>query len=214
MGTLKKKNRKILVGYIILNIILFSLLSNNFFIDTSSLVEMLSNPVNPSLISALLLFALSIVLEGFISSNMKAVTIFNRFKYPLPGCRIFSEIAKKDLRIDSQKLHLQYNDSLPEKPNEQNSEWYRLFQLYKYDAIIIESHKAFLLTRDLFAISILLFLISTVFHLIIGTSGVNIIYSICIYLLLIIIFKISAYNYGNRFAANVLVVHLNKINIG
>ena len=210
MATLKKKNRKILVGYILINVILFSLFSNNFIIDTSQISKLLDNPLNPSLISVLLLFALSIIIEGVFSSKLKAIIIFHRIKYPLPGCRSFTKIASSDERINISKLKEIYNDQLPSESVAQNSEWYKIYQIHKDDEIIQEAHKAFLLTRDLLAITIILFVLSIIFHLFVGTTSTNIIYSCLLYILLIVALKQAAYNYGNRFTADVLVTFVNS----
>ena len=212
MPTLKKQNRKTLVGFILINVILFSVLSNNFFIDTTGIKDLISSALDPKILLVILLFGLSIILEGILSSNIKAIIVFNRIKFPLPGCRIFTDIAYRDHRIDMKKLKGIYNNNLPSEPESQNSEWFRLYKLYEKVEVIEESHKSFLLTRDLLALSIILIILSTVLHIIVGTDFQNIMYSITIYIVLIIVFKISAYNYGNRFTANVIVEFLNKIN--
>ena len=212
MTKLKKQNRKTLVGFILINVILFSLLSNNFFIDKTEIINLISNPLDPMLLAVILLFGLSIILEGIMSSNLKAIIVFNRIEYPLPGCRVFTEIAPRDRRINMQKLTEMYNNELPFEPAAQNSEWFRIYKLYENVELIEESHKSFLLTRDLLALSIILFILSTILHLFVGTSIQNLIYSSIIYITLIIISKISANNYANRFAANVLVEYLNHPN--
>lgn len=211
MPTLKKKNRKILVGYILINVLLFSLLSNNFIIDPTGIIELLKNPFDPKIVSVLLLFALSIILEGIVSSRLKAIIIFNRIKHPLPGCRVFTKIAPNDERVNFKKLLSIYNNNAPSDPNEQNFEWFRLYKLYENVEVVEESHKSFLLTRDLLAISILLFILATIAHVIVGTTISNIIYSIIIYVTIIFVLKISAFNYGNRFTANVIVEHINSL---
>ena len=209
MSTLKKQNRKSLVGFILVNVILFSLLSNNFIIDITGTKDLISNPLDPRILSVILLFGLSIILEGILSSNLKAIIVFNRIKYPLPGYRVFTEIASRDNRINLQKLTERYNNKLPSEPAAQNSEWFRLYKLYEKVDVVEESHKSFLMTRDLLALSIILLILSTILHFALGTSALNIIYSTIIYAALIIIFKISAKNYGNRFTANVIVEYLN-----
>jgi len=208
MPTLKKQNRKTLIGFILVNVILFSLLSNNFVVDTKGIINLISNPLDPKILSLILLFGLSIILEGVLSSNLKAIIVFNRIKYPLPGCRIFTEIAPKDHRIDMQKLNERYNNKLPSEPASQNIEWFRLYKLYEKVEVIEESHKSFLLTRDLLAQSIILLVLSTILHIAVGSSALNIIYSIIIYFTLIIVIRVSAKNYGNRFTANVIVEFL------
>uniref|UniRef100_A0A832DG96 Uncharacterized protein n=1 Tax=Ignavibacterium album TaxID=591197 RepID=A0A832DG96_9BACT len=209
MPTLKKQNRKSLVGFILVNVVLFSLLSNNFVIDTTDIKNLISNPLDPRILSVVLLFVLSIILEGLLSSNLKAIIVFHRIKNPLPGCRAFSEIAPRDNRINMQKLAMKYDNNLPSEPASQNSEWFRLYKLYEKVPVVEESHKSFLMTRDLLALSIIFLILSTTLHIALGTSAINIIYSTVIYVVLIIIFKISAQNYGNRFTANVIVEYLN-----
>lgn len=210
MPTLKKQNRKSLVGFILVNVVLFSLLSSNFVIDITGIKDLISNPLDPRISSVILLFGLSIILEGILSSNLKAIIVFNRIKNPLPGCRVFTEIAPKDNRINMQKLTARYDNKLPSEPSSQNSEWFRLYKIFENVEVVEDSHKSFLLTRDLLALSIIMFVLSTVLHIFIGTSFQNIVYSVAIYIVIIIITKISAYNYGNRFANNVLVAFINS----
>jgi hypothetical protein len=209
MPTLKKQNRKTLVGFILVNVILFSLLSNNFYVDSTGFSDLINNPLDPKILSVILLFGLSIILEGILSSNLKAIIVFHRIKNPLPGCRVFTEIARKDSRINMQKLAEKYDNKLPSEAASQNSEWFRLYKLYEKVEVVEESHKSFLMTRDLLALSIILLILSTILHIALGTSAINIIYSTMIYVALIIVFKISAQNYGNRFTANVIVEYLN-----
>ena len=212
MPTLKKQNRKSLVGFILVNVVLFSLLSNNFIIDITGIKDLISNPLDPRILSVILLFGLSIILEGILSSNLKAIIVFNRIKDPLPGCRVFTEIAPQDNRINMQKLTERYDNKLPSEPASQNTEWFRLYKLYEKVEVVEESHKSFLLTRDLLALSIILLILSTILHIAVGSSVLNIIYSTLIYAVFIIVFKIAAQNYGNRFTANVIVEYLNSPN--
>ena len=146
---------------------------------------------------------LSIILNGIISSNFKAKLVFWRFKNPLPGSRAFSILAKKDPRINLDNLNKQLVNQ-PKSAEEENVAFYRLYKKFENKLIVKDSHKQFLLTRDLTGYSFLfliLFLLAIYFvnaSLYLKTSYLG-------YLIIqFIIISIVARNYGNRFVCNVL----------
>jgi len=203
---IKNINRKILVGYLIINFILFcffSQLSNISFADFNSILEKIANPQH---LVTLLLFTLSMILEGVISSNVKAMLVFCRIRNPLPGHRAFSSIAKKDPRINLKDLQKIFpNNTVPKGEEKQNSEWYKLYRKYSSVGTVWEAHRSFLLTRDLAALTLLLIPIALLGHLMLATDDINIIIHLLILFAFLILSIISSRNYGNRFVANVLV---------
>jgi len=86
---------------------------------------------------------ISIVLNGLLSSNAKVILVFWRIKYPLPGSRVFSDLAKKDLRINLEKIREKYG-YLPKDSIEQNKLWYRIYKLHESKITILDSHKNYL----------------------------------------------------------------------
>lgn len=200
---IKKSNRKILAGYLVVNFLLFSFISKWIeFSDLNSFIEKLFDPKH---IFVVILYGISIVLEGLISSNAKAKIIFWRIKNPLPGTRAFSDIIKKDQRADVSSLKKLFPDGFPKDPSSQNAEWYKLYRKYSSTGTVFEAHRAFLLTRDLAAMTLILIPFSIIGHILLSVAKMKILLHALILSALFIINNVSSQNYGNRFVANVLV---------
>lgn len=89
------------------------------------------------------------LLNRQVGSNFKAILVFWRARHPLPGNFAFSELAPQDSRIDLNRLKQAVGGIFPIKPEEQNKAWYRLYQQQKNNPSILNSHKDYLLFRDL-----------------------------------------------------------------
>ena len=146
---------------------------------------------------------ISIVLNGLLSSNVKTVLVFWRIKYSLPGSRVFSNLVKKDLRIDVEKIREKYG-YLPEDPTEQNHLWYKIYKIHESKITILDSQKNYLFCRDLTGISAIFLIIFTIFTLIFVRTQTYIFYYILYLFIQYLILSIAAQNYGNRFVCNIL----------
>lgn len=146
---------------------------------------------------------ISIVLNGLLSSNAKVILVFWRIKYPLPGSRVFSDLAKKDLRINLEKIREKYG-YLPEDHAKQNHLWYKIYKIHESKITILDSHKNYLFCRDLTGISAIFLTIFTIFTLIFIGAQISIFYYILYLIIQFLILLIAAQNYGNRFVCNVL----------
>src|SRR5690606_29990989 len=96
-----------------------------------------------------------LLLSSLISANHKASLVFWRLKYPLPGSRAFSVHAPADHRIDLENLKGQVGE-FPVDERSQNSTWYRLYKRVESEPSVLDSHKNYLLFRDIAAMSMLL----------------------------------------------------------
>jgi hypothetical protein len=146
---------------------------------------------------------LTIVLSGLISDAAKARLVFWRWRNPLPGCRVFTELVSSDARIDVSALNREHGE-FPREPKEQNTLWYRLYKKHTGNVMVTEAHRVYLLTRDLTALSavfVVLFSIGIGFDSVSWKTG-------CLYSAILIaqyfIIATSARNYGIRFVLNVL----------
>ncbi len=151
-------------------------------------------------IAPLLLF----LLNGIISSHQKAVLVFWKLKNPLPGSEAFSKLSKNDTRIDRAKLKNVYG-SLPKSPIEQNKLWYNIYKKNSSSMIVSESHRAFLLARDLTSLCVLFVIFLGIPVLIIGQWPISLYYFLGL-LLQYLIVVIGAQNRGRRFVTNVLAI--------
>ncbi|MBX3253513.1 MAG: hypothetical protein KF862_05175 [Chitinophagaceae bacterium] len=151
-------------------------------------------------IAPLLLF----LLNGLLSSHQKAVLVFWKLKNPLPGSIAFSKLSKEDTRIDREKLKEIYGN-LPKKPSEQNKLWYKIYKKNSLDIVISESHRAYLLARDLTSLCFLFVIFIGFPTFIIANWPVNI-YYLSFLLIQYVIVVIGAQNRGRRFVTNVLAI--------
>lgn len=148
---------------------------------------------------------LILVLNGVLSDMAKARLVFWKWENPLPGCRAFSLSIFKDPRIDVERLTAKIG-RLPIEANEQNVTWYRLYMAHSNEQMVLESHRSYLLTRDMTALAALLgvsfSVASFLSHVDWKLAGLYSLLLVAQYATV----AISAQNYGHRFVANVLSV--------
>jgi hypothetical protein len=202
---IKSENRKWLIGYLLVNIVIFALFSNliNFnLIDTNQLISKFKDPQGFIPLSSAILI---IVLEGLFKNSLKEFFVFWRFKNRLPGHRAFSHIGPNDPRIDMERVRKLFPHGIPTDPKVQNSEWFQLYSLYQDELQVFYSHKAFLLTRDLTSLTVVFIPLSILGHFLLGSKPQMLVYHLLILVILFIAISLSAKHYGERFVANVIV---------
>ena len=200
--TLKEQNSKLIWVFFSFNVVLFYLIGLSQIIDFSELE--IKSFITVRGVWVLIVPLVLFVLNGIISSDIKAVLSFWRFKNPLPACRAFSYYADKDYRIDKNHLMSKFGQ-LPSLPKEQNSLWYKIYKKHQENPIVKKSHKDFLLARDIGSIAFLFIIVGGISILFLTTESVRWIY--IIYLLIqYIIFAIVAQNHGKRFICNALAI--------
>lgn len=146
---------------------------------------------------------LTLILTGIIPSQQKEKLVFWRWEHPLPGCRVFTELAPNDPRIDLNQIRQQYGE-LPTAPEQQNNLWYSIYKEHRDKPTVEASHRDRLFTRDLTAISFILLILLPVSLLAIGdVLTVEVVYSGYLALQYLAL-RIVAKNYGKRFTCNVL----------
>jgi len=203
--TIKHKNRKWLLSYFIAQILIFTLFSGIITLTFRDVEVFLGRVKSLNGMLLLITFPLTIILEGILSSDMKAILVFWKLRDPLPGFRAFTNIAPNDSRIDMDKLCKLFPTGLPNEPRKQNQEWYKLYRMYENKPLVLDAHNSFLLTRDLAALTAVLIPISLVAHLLWGSTNYRIFCHSILNVVILIITCLSSQNYGKRFVANVLI---------
>jgi hypothetical protein len=206
---LKKGNIPTLIIYLIWNVALFLVVCNgasDFWDNIRQRVTQLK--ARDSLFCFLTPLALTIAC-GFLPASWKASLVFWRIRNALPGCRAFSELAKNDPRIDESRLKTKLAN-LPTSPRDENAVWYRCYKMVQNQVTVQQSHRQFLLNRDLTGISFLFLVFGTLAVLPAGGSVLNAGTYAAITMLQYVIFSIVARNHGNRFVCNVLVEYQNR----
>lgn len=144
-----------------------------------------------------------------LPSEVKASLVYWRFRDVLPGHRSFSIHAKRDCRIDFDALTKNVG-APPTDPKEQNAFWYKLYKKVGSEITVSESHRMFLLYRDMATISVMLAVLSPIALLALDTP-LRQSMTICGMLLFqYLITALSARNTGIRFVTNVLSIHSTK----
>ena len=202
---IKSENRKWLIGYLLLHIVIFALFAGFISPTFSDINVLLSKLKDPQGFLPLLAVIFSIVLEGLLNNPIKEFLVFWRIKNRLPGHRAFSVIGPRDARVNMGKVKALFPDGLPTNPKLQNQEWFELYKKYGDERRVFYSHKAFLLTRDLTALTASVIPLSFIGHLIVGNQWSMIGYHLLFLIGLLILISLPARNYGNRFVANVLI---------
>ncbi len=151
----------------------------------------------------------ALLLSSLISANAKAILVFWRIKYPLPGSRAFSVHAPADHRIDLEKLKKHVGE-FPVDERDQNSKWYGLYKQVDADPSVADSHKNYLLFRDIATMSIILSLAVPVAMYFNGIDLTRILICVGWFLGQYLISAFAARNAGIRFVQNVLALHASE----
>jgi hypothetical protein len=202
---IKDQNRKLLVCYLMANIIVFSLFAAfvpSTFEDINNFFSKLKSPKG---FLPFFAFPLCIVLEGLIHSDTKAMLVFWRLKDPYPGSEAFSKIAPNDPRIAMTELRRLFPRGFPKTRRDQNSAWYKLYRAFSDNLRVYDAHKNFLLTRDLASLTVVLLPVCVIVHLFWETPLKFVALHALLLVGLVFIMTTSSQHYGKRFVANVLV---------
>ena len=203
--TLKGRNLAWLVATLVLDVLVLLVLAFNS--EIQDLTPTAIAAVRTSLV--ILLPVPALILSSLISADHKAILVFWRFTYPLPGSRAFSVFAPADHRIDLMKLKKQVGD-FPVGEREQNAKWYGLYKQVDSDPSVVDSHKNYLLLRDIAAMSLLLVPVLPVAMYFVGVDAPRTLISTTWFLGQYLIAASAGRTTGIRFVQNVLAVHASR----
>lgn len=144
-----------------------------------------------------------LVVSGILSPQIKATLVYWRISHALPGHRAFSVYCKKDTRINLTALEKKIG-SFPVDPDEQNRQWYRLYKENSEKTIVVNSHRSFLLSRDLAGASAIATVILPLSLLLYTKTYWNAVGLFLILFTHYITITLVARNHGERFVCNVL----------
>ena len=201
--SLKSKNALYLWAFVGVNFAVFFAIIIGSHLDYSSVQHFWQRiSAKNGFIAACMPLAV-IVLNGFLGDLAKARLVFWRWNNPLPGCRAFSKLIHDDPRIDVAGLK-EKQGAFPRAAKEQNALWFSLYKKHSAAITVSDSHRLYLLTRDMASMSALFifsFSVSAAFSSLEAKA-------VCLYagglLLQYVVVATAARNYGNRFVKNVL----------
>jgi hypothetical protein len=200
--TLKTKNAPYAVTFTVLYYVGFALANGLNWSFAKSLTIGKDGASLDSPLLSLAFFVLTLILTYLLPSGWKHRLIYTRWTNALPGSRAFTELIDKDERISRHKLVDQYGQ-LPEQPSEQNVLWYKIYKSKQAEPVVLNSNGRWLLFRDLFAISLILLVPSTVYTFCNSGAAKGFVY-LAVALLVVACLFLCARNTGERFACNVL----------
>jgi hypothetical protein len=207
--TLKGRNLAWLVATLALDILVLSVIAFNTMVDGLTMTKIAV--LRASLITLLPIPVL--ILSSLISSDHKAILVFWRLRDPLPGARAFSMYALADPRIDMAKLKKNVGE-FPDKARDQNTKWYGLYRQVDSDPSVVDSHKNYLLFRDISVMSLLLVPTLPVVLYFNGIDSARILASAAWFFGQYLVTAYAARTTGIRFVQNVLAVHASQKVIG
>ena len=200
--SLKTRNLPLVTAFVVLNYIGFAFVNRlpwQFLqeVDYSKGALLFKNPL-----IAVATHLGILILCFVIPVNLKYMIIFWSLKNPLPGSRVFSELAVEDQRIDIKELEGRYG-KLPTEPREQNALWYKIYKEKQNDKIINSSHGQWLLLREMAVLSLIFMLLLIPINLFINFGKIANIYGIILFAQYMII-RQAAINTAERFTCNVI----------
>jgi hypothetical protein len=200
---LKGKNALYLWSFVGVNVAVFLSLVVSRHFSSSSIAHSWGEVTAKNGIIAGSIPLMTIVLSGVLDDMTKARLVFWRWRHPLPGSRVFSELVSTDPRIDQRALKVAVG-KFPRAPLEQNALWYRLYKKHKTVRSVWEAHKIYLLTRDMSTIAAMCAVLFSIGIALTGSGWrTSLIYLVILGVQYLLIAR-SAQNYGDRFVLNVI----------
>ena len=149
---------------------------------------------------------LVVLAAALLSAHIKACLVYWKWKEPLPGHTAFSQHGPADTRIDMEALRKNVG-ALPTEARDQNELWYKLYRKVGSELRVSDAHKAFLLFRDMAAVSILQLIATPVVLFTIGTPSATILTVAALFGVQYLLAAVAARNSGIRFVTTVLAEH-------
>lgn len=150
------------------------------------------------------------VVNGLLTSGTKARLVFLRWRHPLPGCQAFSRHARSDPRIDLDRLRRAVGGKFPDTPDAENAAWCRLLAATEHEPKVLQSHRDFLLTRDLTGVAAIALVVFGAVGLafaptwkVVGFYAVGLAAQY-------LVMRQTASNYGSRFVCTVMAARSSK----
>jgi len=169
--------------------------------DIFSSLTMWQDGTPAAVLATLIVGALNLLLPR----PLKEALVYWRWSYAAPGFRAFSVHARRDPRVnlDRLKAHLPELKGRYLSPELENKLWYRLYKQCEAVRAVSQAHRAWLLYRDLTGLSYL-FLGADLFLWFIGKPTADLRPYLSIGLAELLLFTLAARNAGIQFVRNVL----------
>lgn len=202
---LKKSNFKWLCTVVTFDIFVLAFLIYPDALNNAGI----SNIAIAKSIISIFLPVIPLLLTNIFPEKLKYRLVFWRWNNPLPGSRAFTELIKKDERIDVAKLRRNVG-AFPTDPKEQNSFWYGLYTKIKNDVSVLDAHKSFLLYRDICSLSVILLCFTAAAIYVLDFPIVSFYFAASLFLIQYLLTMLSARFSGERLVCTVLSIHSTR----
>lgn len=195
--TLKDQNAARLITIWALNAFFFLWMFLDWRISADNWQSLLLGPLGVVFVS---------IANGLVGSDTKAKIVFWRWNHPLPGTRVFSELIKRDNRINQSKAELQIKGISNFSPDEQNILWFEYYASVQANPLVISSERGYLFYRDYASMLVIFSIPALFFGYYYSESAHNsVAYAISMAIQCFLVMPV-AIRTGNRFATTVVAV--------
>lgn len=204
--SLKTQNLPMLIVAALLNLLLLGTLIEGSTLGIDGIKSFFLDWESTSSLATLVSLAV-IVATNMMSRSVKDFLVYFKGRQSAPAHRAFSELIDKDDRIDVKRLESNWPEVKDARTGQtnQNSLWYRLFKSIDSSIEIQQSHRTWLLLRDLVALqwlfTLCMLLIAIFYPPSRAASG-----QISIALLALLAIWLAANNSGKTLVLNVLAM--------
>ena len=206
-ASLKESYRWQLRGFVAFHALVFSVLfASEDMITAIQLRQfegLITAKVMLKVVVGLVLPLVTLILDGIVPADTKAILVYCRRRNPLPGSQAFTKYGPADPRVDMRSLEKKYGQ-FPEPANEQNQLWYRLLKASEDRLSVSQAHRASLLTRDLASLSFVLTPLGAILGAVLRIGILPWAILLTALTVQFLVLRIVAANSGRRFVTTVL----------
>lgn len=150
-----------------------------------------------------------ILLVNVLPHKAKCMLVYWKPYGWMPGSEVFSRFAREDVRVDMAALSKNIG-SLPQDPRDQNTRWYQLYKLVENHTEVSETHRTFLMYRDMAVLSLMFAIVLPICLAIVGAPPGAQLLALAIFVAQFVLTALSARWSGVRFVCNVVALHSAK----
>lgn len=204
--SLKTQNLPMLIVSALFNLLLLGTLIEGSTLGVEGIKSFFLDWESTGSLAALVTLGV-IISTNMMSRGVKDFLVYFKGKQSAPAHRAFTDLMSKDDRIDVNNLESRWPEVKQAKSGKvnQNSLWYRLFKSVGDSVEVQQSHKSWLLLRDLVTLQWLFTLcmvLIVIFHPLSRTASGQILMSV----LLLLTSWFAARTSGKMFVLNVLAI--------
>jgi hypothetical protein len=177
-----------------------------FFVPGLSTSADLTALRNWRLVTTIIIPVVILLVVNVPSNKVKCMLVYWRAYGWLPGCEVFSKYGPADPRVNMDALRENVGP-LPTDPRKQNELWYRLFKDVKAEPEIEDSHRNFLMYRDMAVLTLPLILLTPIFLHFAGAQLRALWFGAALFASQYVLTAISGRQRGIRFVTTVLALH-------